>query len=326
MAWDDMRQAAERLADTKSADILLYTGDINQPGANRTLGTCALRRRPNVILILVTFGGVPDAAYRIGRYLQNTYATITLLVPSFCKSSGTLIATAAHELVMADAAELGPLDIQMAKPDEVIDETRSGFIVNDAFAAMQREALEMLKQCFLDLKRNTAGATITGKTAIQTASSLTGTIFGHLYGQVDPMHMGEAYRAGRVAREYGQRLSEKGENLKDTALDSMIAGYPSHSFVIDRQEAGKLFNNVREPNDAEAYIIKELGMLARVPWPNGPIVEYLSFTEEEVRNAQAANQRVATAAPPEPERQQQTDGDTGPTNEGAQVTPFPQGS
>ena len=37
--------------------------------------------------------------------------------------------------------------------------------------------------------------------------------------------------------------------LKPDALNTLIAGYPSHGFVIDRKEAEKLFNKVYKPCD-----------------------------------------------------------------------------
>ena len=70
------------------------------------------------VLFLTTQGGDPDAGYRIAKCLQNNYDIIRLVVSSYCKSAGTLIAIAANEIAFGDLGELGPLDVQVMKHDE----------------------------------------------------------------------------------------------------------------------------------------------------------------------------------------------------------------
>jgi ClpP class serine protease len=41
-------------------------------------------------------------------------------VSGYCKSAGTLIALGANELAFGEHGELGPLDVQIAKRDEVL--------------------------------------------------------------------------------------------------------------------------------------------------------------------------------------------------------------
>jgi membrane-bound ClpP family serine protease len=68
-------------------------------------------KRKNLLLLLTTQGGEADTAYRIARWLQDGYTTVTILVAGWCKSAGTLICIAAHRLLIADTGELGPLDV-----------------------------------------------------------------------------------------------------------------------------------------------------------------------------------------------------------------------
>jgi hypothetical protein len=80
-----------------------------------------------------------------------------------------------------------------------------------------------------------------------------------VYSQLDPMRLGEYQRAMLIAQHYGTRIARK--NLKDSALERLIADYPSHGFIIDRCEAESLFNKVREPNEDEyklAALLKPL--------------------------------------------------------------------
>jgi len=76
-------------------------------------------RRGNVYLILSTHGGIGDSGFRIARTLRERYKRFYLFVPSVCKSAGTLIALGADELILSDEGELGPLDAQVRKLDEI---------------------------------------------------------------------------------------------------------------------------------------------------------------------------------------------------------------
>lgn len=73
-----------------------------------------------MLFMLVTTGGDADAAYRLATTLQNHYETITCYVTGYCKSAGTLVAIGAHSLVMSDCGELGPVDVQLYKEDEIL--------------------------------------------------------------------------------------------------------------------------------------------------------------------------------------------------------------
>jgi hypothetical protein len=66
-----------------------------------------------------------------------------------------------------------------------------------------------------------------------------------IYGQLDPMRLGEVERMMGITAAYGERLSK--HNLKSGALAKLLSTYPSHSFVIDRCEAEDLFDKTSVP-------------------------------------------------------------------------------
>ena len=72
-------------------------------------------------------------------------------------------------------------------------------------------------------------------------------LMGPIYSQIDPIRLGEIDRFTKVSIQYGAKLDNG--NLKEDAVERLVAGYPSHSFVIDRREAKELFNNVDEPDE-----------------------------------------------------------------------------
>lgn len=251
---DDLESLIEAVATNLDADLILYVGDVLSP-ANRELHALMherRKRRKNVMLFLTTDGGSADVAYQIARCLQLCYkeGKFILYVNTFCKSAGTLIATGAHEVVMSDEAELGPLDVQVYKRDE-LGERISGLTPIQALTTLRREAFRSFEQ-YLIMIRVSSRFQITTMTAAQIAAKLTNGCFGPIYRQLDPMGLGEHQRAMTIANDYGERL-DKG-NLKAHALEQLIAGYPSHQFVIDREEATTLFHAVREPDSLELLL------------------------------------------------------------------------
>ena len=88
-------------------------------------------------LILHTPGGLVLAAEQIGKALVEHKGKVTVFIPHYAMSGGTMIALAADEIVMDPNAVLGPVDPQIAgvpagsilrvlelkKPDRIDDQT-----------------------------------------------------------------------------------------------------------------------------------------------------------------------------------------------------------
>src|SRR4030081_93245 len=88
-------------------------------------------------LIIHTPGGLVLAAGQIAHALRRHRAKVTVFVPHYAMSGGTLLALAADEIVMDPNAVLGPVDPQLGqqpaasvlkvldrkKPEDIDDET-----------------------------------------------------------------------------------------------------------------------------------------------------------------------------------------------------------
>jgi ClpP class serine protease len=109
-------------------------------------------------LIIHTPGGLVLAAGQIAHALKRHRAKVTVLVPHYAMSGGTLIALAADEIVMDPNAVLGPVDPQLGqspaasilsvleakKPEHIEDETL-------IMADVSRKAMIQLQQTVRDL-------------------------------------------------------------------------------------------------------------------------------------------------------------------------------
>ena len=113
------------------------------------------------------------------------------------------------------------------------------------------------------------------KTATELAAKLSVGIINPIMAQIDPMHVGAVSRAMEIGVEYGMRLAEYSENLKEGAIHRLANDYPAHSFVIDRAEAEELFHNVRDVESAERDLLCLLGDSIKLPTKD-PLVGYLS--------------------------------------------------
>lgn len=278
---DPVTDAANRIAEATDSDVFFYNSEIYRPFDDELISACVERKkRANAILLLATEGGDPDAAYRIARCFETHYEKFVCVVAGYCKSAGTMIVVGAHELVMADSGEIGPLDIQLAKKDELWD-TQSGLTIMSALGILHEKAFSTFEYASLEITKRSQGR-VTFKTAADVAVKFATGLFAPIYAQIDPIHVGEANRAQAIAHDYGLRLSYFSKNISVGSLEELISAYPAHGFVIDRQEADGLFNCVREPNEAEGHLIATLGKAASVPRAKGQgIRKFLSHEKGE---------------------------------------------
>ncbi|SFM56071.1 SDH family Clp fold serine proteinase [Nitrosomonas communis] len=271
-------QEINNIAKSVSSDLMLISGDIDYDTQEAVLKTLKSRKNKheNLIFILATPGGFPDCAYRMSREIQHKYKKSTALIAGWCKSAGTLCVIGASELVMADEAELGPLDVQLLRRDE-LGELDSGLVISEALNNLEYHAFSLFESFFLKIKEKSKGS-VTFKTSTEIAASITKGLFEELYKQIDPQKIGEVARSLAIAKAYGVRLNLWAKNMKDHALDNLTLGYPSHGFVIDRREASGLFHRVRSPSNDESRIIEIIGDMAIEP-ARSTTVFYLNAEE-----------------------------------------------
>jgi ClpP class serine protease len=158
----------------------------------------AIRLTPNetpIDLVLHTPGGLVLASEQIAYALKAHPAKVTVLVPHYAMSGGTLIALAADEILMDAAAVLGPVDPQLgdtpaasllrvasSKPVERIDDRT--LIMADVAEKALRHMREVV--------RGLLAPRIKGKKADTLVEELAG---GH-YTHDDPITVDEAKALG----------------------------------------------------------------------------------------------------------------------------------
>ena len=281
------------LLKEEDKEIVLYSGPLDIPYDSNLISCYSGKQKKHALLLLATYGGNANVAYRIARCFKENFESFSVFIHTCCKSAGTLLAIGANELIMSDHAEIGPLDVQIMKADE-LGERSSGLTINQALASLQSQAFGMFEDYFLKL-RFRSGYQITTMRAMDISADLTVGLFAPIYSQIDPMRIGEIHRAVMVSMEYGQRIGK--ENLKDKALERLILEYPDHGFVIDRTECKDLFKNVRAPNEQEQALANHLKLHLLDPSKMPPYIFNLTSwyvtekTKKEAKKNEKGNNR-----------------------------------
>ena len=271
---------------SQDRDLFLFSGPIHDYQVDKFIRQLPIRPRSSVGLILATYGGVADDAYRLARALQRTYNHITLYICGLCKSAGTLVVLGSDKVVIDDFGELGPLDVQIIKADDI--QVGSGLDVFQALDELSDQAFRIFERHLLDIKRKSFGAVTLG-TASQIGASLAIGLLSPIAAQINPDRLGEIRRAIQIATEYGKRLGAERH-----IIHHLIHNYPAHGFVIDREEAQDLFGEeiVRSPDMSESVFFVKLrtklhkeeevvGDPLRVPHSTGLIVHINPIESED---------------------------------------------
>ncbi len=147
-------------------------------------------------LILHTPGGLVLAAEQIARALRRRKAPVTVFVPHYAMSGGTLIALAADAIVMDENAVLGPVDPQLgqypaasivkAVEQKSLDEIDDRTLI---LADVARKALRQTRETVIDLLTSKA---VPAKRAEAMADKLASGVWTHDY----PISLAEAQALG----------------------------------------------------------------------------------------------------------------------------------
>jgi ClpP class serine protease len=146
-------------------------------------------------MILHTPGGLAIAALQIARALRAHPGRVTVFVPYFAMSGGTLVALGADEIVMTEHAMLGPIDPQIngmpaASIIKVASEKPLSEIDDQTliFADLGHKAIEQLKRQATELLR----VPMPPEMAMALAEKLTSGRWTHDY----PITVSEARELG----------------------------------------------------------------------------------------------------------------------------------
>lgn len=146
-------------------------------------------------IVLHTPGGLVLASEQIANALKKHPAKVTVFVPHYAMSGGTLIALAADEIVMDENAVLGPLDPQLGqKPAasvlKILEQKPIDKISDDTLilADLAKKAIDQIKSLIVNLLKD--------KMDLQKAENLADTLASGKWTHDYPITVEEAKQLG----------------------------------------------------------------------------------------------------------------------------------
>lgn len=206
-------------------------------------------------------GGDINVAYQIAEFLREHCDKMRLFVPLFAKSAATIFALASDEIIMCDFAELGPLDTQILE-ERGRGERKFSSALNPFKSLSQIQSFS-LETMDLVVKLLVRRSTLTVDEAIGKAIKFSAGISNPLYEKLDIEKLGEYSRALMIGKEYGVRLLHRyNKNMdadrRDTVVDRLVYGYPSHDYIIDYKELIDLGFSARRPGLDEKNVLDSI--------------------------------------------------------------------
>jgi ClpP class serine protease len=154
-------------------------------------------------LILHTPGGLVLAAEQIAHALVRHKAKVTVFVPHYAMSGGTLLALAADEIVMDQNAVLGPVDPQVGK-----------YPAFSVLRVLDRKSIDEIDDETLIL------ADVASKAIAQVKETVTQILEGNAVQKEEALRLAEALASGQWTHDYPISL-EQVKNLGLPAHDDM---------------------------------------------------------------------------------------------------------
>lgn len=261
-------------------DILMFNGAIGDSvGITNGFVDFILGRphRKNCMLFLTTYGGDANWAYKIYKALKTTYDDYDVVICGYCKSAGTLITLGARQLFFSDVGEIGPLDVQMSKKDDFF-RNQSALDMFRSQELIQKWSSDFFKTFFFDLLKSTGG-TMSMPVLSDAVNKMAGNLFTPIMDKINPIEVGETWRAMNIANIYGNIMKSK--NVLQDTIKMLIYDYPSHSFVIDAKQAALLFEHVYDLNDIQKIIYNSrLKKTLELPNPNARYHDMIDLAEQ----------------------------------------------
>jgi hypothetical protein len=185
----------------------------------------------NLDIFLFSYGGDPDAAYKIVKMCrEHCSGKLSVIIPFMAKSAATLLAIGTDEIVMGSPSELGPIDPQ-------IYDKASG----------RWGATQSIRDC-VDF--------VEGRFKSANDMEISSYVLMPILDKLNPFIVGMFERAVKMSKQYAELLLRNGmlKDKTDQQIEKVVKilseSYFSHGYAIDSYEAkNDLFLNVVECNE-----------------------------------------------------------------------------
>jgi hypothetical protein len=226
---------------------------------------------PQLDLLLHTSGGDPIAGYRIAQTIRSVCSDLTVLVPEYAYSAGTLLSFAGDEIRLGDFAGLSPIDITV-RGKQANDSEGIQLAAVDSFLDFAQKAREKTEKLLDRLGRNTSASCIDSDLLVQMVK------------EVGALTVGRYYRERAVTGHYAQVLldsymfkteSDK-ESRRSAVIQHFLFGAPAHEFHLDYRLCDAWYLKVSQMPTSESDLCKAVVNQLRICANKGIICDRIN--------------------------------------------------
>lgn len=254
-AYADVTDTLRKIRKERSRPLFALVADSIDNGTSRKVFEWRTHLRQAghdgpLDILLHSQGGRLNECYTIARLFARCTDAWDALVPERAASGATMIALGSARLVMAETAELGPLDPQVSSKRRerfFSSERQSPLEAFQSVRYLREFSLESIDAVMLFLldKR------VTHKLALEAAAKVSADLVRPILERIEPFDLGAFALDSRVAIEYCSRIARPGNGAKQAQRNvnprALVENYPAHEFVIDSEEAESLGFAVSSP-------------------------------------------------------------------------------
>lgn len=165
-----------------------------------------------MFLLVNSVGGSLNSAFKISRTIREKFQDITVFVPHYALSGGTMLSLVGNRIRMGMMSQLSPLDVQVYYGDQQVS-------INSLFAAQTA-----LNKIFSTSKHDELPYP-----------------FKHLADKLDPIIIQEWSGHKKACQLYTKEILEKsGYDNTDELTETLTTKFHTHSYVIQYDLANAL--------------------------------------------------------------------------------------
>lgn len=239
-----------------------------------------LQKEKEIDIILNSPGGDASTAYRLIRTFRERYEIVNIIIPFWAKSAATLFAFGGSRLVLHEFGELGPIDAQIKRNDEIEPEGEysSALISQSSLRRIEERSREGFFEMFTALRikkpteeedqRHIEFRKIGRKQLAEILLDYSTKFYQPLLQKIDPTEIGEMSRVLEIGSMYARRILKQYTETSDEKiadlLDFLVFQCPDHGYVVDYPVIKPYLNHVikaNEPPFSDDYY-KELDKLS----------------------------------------------------------------
>jgi hypothetical protein len=174
------------------------------------------------------------------RALRGKYTNVNIIIPFWAKSAATLLSLGATRIVMHEYGELGPLDMQIRKDDDVnpTGTSSSALNVQSSLQKIEQRSQERVLEMLIKYRLGNGEMMKIGRSKLaEMLLDHSAKFYAPLLEKLDTMEIGIMERYLNIGRMYAMRILRL---YTDTTPDNIIRilNYlvyecPDHGHVVD---------------------------------------------------------------------------------------------